>query len=80
MGRITEKLLNGKLGEYLDDRLMKITDKRWKKKMVTHQKNEKGIILSMIVGKHYSKPNPVFFQNKVILQYEAKVKQFIKSP
>jgi hypothetical protein len=52
---------------------MRITQKRWLKKEFRQKKNESGNIMSMLVDKHYSKPNPFFFQNKVIEKYHARL-------
>ncbi|WPU91332.1 hypothetical protein SNE25_18605 [Mucilaginibacter sabulilitoris] len=72
-----EWLLNNFLGDILDNRLMKITAKRWDKK--THEKrlNNHGILLAMATGKHYAKPDPENFQFKLISRYEAKVAQLL---
>ena len=72
-GRLLETIFSKGLGERLDNRLMKITKKRWTKKMDKKMKNSKGLPLGMLVGKHFSKPNPVFFQNKIIAMYKAKL-------
>ena len=72
-GRLIEFLLNNRLGNWVDDRFMKITERRWKKKEVQQMRNDHGIVMGMMVGKHYSKPNPAFFQDKVVERYNAKL-------
>jgi hypothetical protein len=72
--RMVEKIFNNKLGNVIDDKLMKLTDKRWQKKTEQRRVNEKGIRMGMKAGKHFSKPDPKNFQNKVIREYESKLK------
>ena len=71
--RMTEWLFNNRLGDWVDRCLMKITDKRWRKKVERKQKNVKGNPLGMIVTPHCSKPNPIFFQDKVLQLYVNKI-------
>ena len=70
---LIEKIFNGKMGEWLDNKLMRITDKRWQKKVERNKKNDKGFNIGMMVGKHFSKPNPVFFQDKILELYAEKI-------
>jgi predicted nucleotidyltransferase len=76
--RLLEKTLAGSFGNAIDERLMRITGKRWKKKTQNHELNSKGITMGMAVGKHYSKPDPKNFQDKVINQYVAKVNHLLQ--
>lgn len=78
VNRLIEKFFNAAWGNGIDNRLMKITDKRWKKKVERNQKNIKGNALSMIVSKHCSKPDPKNFQDKVIRQFEAKLNTLLQ--
>ena len=73
LGRFTEFLFNNSFGDWVDTRCMKITQNRWKKKEVRQMRNEHGIIMGMLVDKHYSKPNPAFFQDKVVERYNIKL-------
>ena len=76
-GRIIEKIFSGWPGNLLDNALMKITDKRWAKKEHRQKKNEKGIRMGMSVSKHVSKPNPLFFQNMIVKQYQDRVNRIL---
>jgi hypothetical protein len=71
--RLTEKIFNNSFGDYIDNQLMRITDRRWKRKVVRKMKNEKGNALGMRVSKHCSKPDPKNFQDKVIREYQSKL-------
>jgi hypothetical protein len=63
-------LLNNRIGDALDNSLMKLTSSRWQTKTVQGRINSKGKPLSMDLGKHYSKPNPENFQKRLLLRYE----------
>jgi predicted nucleotidyltransferase len=72
-----EWLLNNRLGDILDNRLMKITAGRWNQKTQQKKLNNHGILLAMAVDKHYAKPDPENFQYKLISRYETKVAQLL---
>ena len=71
--RLIEKIFGGRMGDWLDNKLMWITDKRWQKKLRRHKKNDKGFSIGMMVNKHFSKPNPAFFQDKILEMYAEKI-------
>lgn len=72
-GKFIESLFNNRLGNWLDNRLMKITHRRWQKKEQLNLKNDRGFEMGMLVNKHFSKPNPAFFQDKVVQLYLEKL-------
>ena len=78
LARLVEKLFNNNIGNAIDNRLMKITAGRWKKKVERNKKNKKGNPLGMIINKHCSKPDPKNFQDKVIKAYEAKLETVLQ--
>src|SRR5207253_1495870 len=59
---LVEKLFNNRMGEALDNFLMRFTSSRWQNKTKKRKLNNNGVIMSMIAGKHVSKPDPGFFQ------------------
>jgi len=71
--RIIEKLFNNQVGNGLDNLLMKLTTRRWQKKEAAQLLNIKGNRMGLRTGKHFSKPNPVFFQQKVLKRYADKL-------
>ena len=73
--KATEFVLNNRLGNALDNYLMRITSKRWLLKEEQQRLNASGIRMGLHNDKHYSKPNPVYFQKKVLDAFEKKVKQ-----
>jgi len=76
--RITEKIFNTGLGDKLDAWLMHVTEKRWQKKTRLRQLNSNGHVMSMVVSRHVSKPDPKNFQDKVVERYRAKVQQLLQ--
>ena len=67
-----EAILSQKFGSWLDLKLMKSTSTRWKKKMKKHQLNAKGVPLSMNTSRHYAKPDPANFQDRLLDEYRQK--------
>ncbi len=73
-----EKIFSNRLGEWLDNFLMRMTAKSWDAKTRRNKTNSKGMIMSMHTGKHFSKPNPVNFQRKLLQRYEDSVAGIFK--
>ena len=75
---LIEKTFNNGLGEWIDNRLMKMTSQRWQKKTKRKSRNSQGILLGMDAGKHYAKPNPEHLQSKILSMYKQKMEELIK--
>jgi hypothetical protein len=73
-----EKILNFNFFDSLEDHLMAITDKRWKKKSGKQKKGNHSKRIGMAVGKHFSKPDPKIFQKKILQQYDNRVQQLTR--
>jgi hypothetical protein len=71
--RFIEWISNNKLGNFLDTRLMRITTRRWKRKAMKGMRNEKGMTMELLTGKHFAKSNPGSFQEKVLALYKEKL-------
>ncbi|MBO9202765.1 MULTISPECIES: hypothetical protein [Niastella] len=71
--KTVEWLLDNKAGNRLDNWLMRITTRRWAKKEQLQKTNAHGIRMGLHIGKHFSKPNPEFFQRKVLDSLEEKL-------
>lgn len=71
--KTVEFLLNNRMGCWLDIMLMKLTARRWRKKTEAMQTNAKGAVMAMDVNRHYSKPDPKDFQQKILKRYQNKV-------
>ena len=69
----TEKLLNNRLGNAFDSFLMNLTAKSWNLKTRRKRKDNKGVLLSLHTDKHFSKPDPGNFQQKILQRYNASV-------
>jgi hypothetical protein len=73
--RFFERLLSNRLGNKLENRLRRITDRRWRQKTAQQQRNMKGDLLTLQCGKHYSRPNPEIFQQKVLAKYHRRLNE-----
>jgi predicted nucleotidyltransferase len=74
---IIEFLFNGRTGNLIDNLLQNTTSSRWLKKTQQKKVNSKGIVMGMSAGKHFAKPDPVNFQQKLIAKYENKVRELL---
>jgi predicted nucleotidyltransferase len=70
---LVETLLNNRVGEWLDNILMKFTAGRWNKKTQMKKLNMRGTVMGMAASKHCAKPDPVNFQAKLISRYQHKL-------
>ena len=73
--KISEWLFNNKFGDQLDNYFFKLTSSRWKKKEDEQRLNTKGERMGLKTGKHYSKPNPVFFHDWFMKDYEKRLEE-----
>jgi hypothetical protein len=73
--RTVEKILCNRLGNRMDDLLMRITAKRWAEKEKKHKLNSKGNPLGLIAGKHFARPNPEHFQKKILNNVEERLQK-----
>ena len=68
--KLAEFCFNNSLGNRLDDFLMQLTAKRWHTKTKKQIRNENGVVLSLMANKHYAKPNPKEFQEKILQRFK----------
>jgi hypothetical protein len=73
--KIMERVFNNRAGEWLDNYLMKLTSRRWKKKKQQGMLNYEGKEMSLLTGKHFARSNPDSFQQKTIWLYSERMKQ-----
>jgi hypothetical protein len=71
--RLAEYLFNNGMGDRIDDYFMRLTLKRWNKKEQLKMLNGKGELMGLKLGKHFCKPNPVYFQQKLLARYVEKL-------
>ena len=74
-----EKIFNAHFADSIDNWLMKVTDKRWKKKSGKTKGAKHTKRIGMAVNKHFSKPDPVNFQAKLLKEYEQRIKELTAS-
>ena len=67
-----EQLINLFPANSVDNFLMRITSRRWKKKEEKRKLNSSGRRMGLHTDKHFSKPNPDFFQKRIVEFYERK--------
>lgn len=68
-----ETIFRSRFGESIDSWLWKTTSRRWRKKELRGMKNEKGMRMGLLTGKHFAISNPGSFQEKVLKIYEEKL-------
>jgi hypothetical protein len=71
-----ELLFNNNIGQRLDNFLMHLTTKRWKKKEENQKLNIKGNRMGLRTDKHFCKPSPVFFQRRILDLYQNKLQEW----
>lgn len=71
--RALEKLFNNRLGDGLDNYLRRLTSRRWLAKEAKGALNDKGQRMSLKTDKHFSRPNPELFQQKILGAYTNKL-------
>lgn len=76
---LTEKVLNNRLGNFLDRFFMNQTSKSWNSKTRANKLDSKGMLMSMHTGKHFSKPNPDIFQKSLLQRYENSLLDIFRS-
>jgi hypothetical protein len=73
--RTCEKLLDNRIGDRLDDYFRKVTAGRWKQKEDRGRLNMRGLRMSLQCDKHFARPNPEIFQQKVLARYQRKIRE-----
>ncbi|MBS1662117.1 MAG: hypothetical protein JST68_13825 [Bacteroidetes bacterium] len=68
-----EKILDGRWGDRLDDLFQRWTTQRWQKKEQRGDRNKKGNRMALQNEKHFSRPNPENFQQKVLDRYARRL-------
>jgi hypothetical protein len=73
--KIQEWMLNGKIGNIIENYFFHLTQNRWKRKMQKGKRNKKGQAMDLLTGKHFARSNPGAFQEKVLAIYEKKLSE-----
>ena len=74
--RCFERIFSSNLGDIVENWLMNVTNKRWKRKTEKGRVNDHGAIMAMVIDPHFSKPDPAIFQKKVVRQFEEKLRRY----
>ena len=74
--RLIEQIFNNHPGNLLDNYLMRLTSKRWKLKEEKQILNIKGNRMGLKTSKHYCKPNPAFFHEKLLARYNSRLNEW----
>ena len=74
--KTVESLFRNKLGDRLDNYFMKLTTARWKEKEEQKKLNYRGERMGLRTNKHFSKPNPYFFQKKILQAFENRYNEW----
>jgi hypothetical protein len=67
--RVIEAVFDNAVGDLLDRLLMNITTKRWLLKTKSGKLNNRGIVMSIHASRHFAKPNPIYFQEKLMQRF-----------
>ncbi len=72
-----ELCLDNGFGNKIDDYLMKFTANRWKSKESANPITKKGRKMGIRVSKHFCKPNPDYYQEKMLKSYFRQLKAIL---
>lgn len=71
--KFNEWLFRKKIGQRLENFLMRLTRNRWNKKEEKGKKNMKGFEMGLISGIHFARSNPGMFQEHVLQTYRQRI-------
>ena len=75
---LVEAALNNVAGNRLEALLIRITSRRWSEKTKREKLNKRGIVMSMQATRHFAKPCPGFFQDRLLQLYTIKCGEVIR--
>ncbi|HEY4337882.1 MAG TPA: hypothetical protein VGM89_18355, partial [Puia sp.] len=75
--RAFERLFDSRWGERLETYLRGLTDRRWREKTERGDVNGKGDPMALQCSEHFSRPNPEYFQQRVLSKYQRRVREVI---
>jgi hypothetical protein len=74
---LVEAMFNNYTGNLLDTFFMKLTSRRWFIKTRKKKLNSRGIVMCLHATKHFAKPDPTYFQNKLLESFSSRSKEII---
>jgi len=75
--RVAEAVFDNVIGDVLDKLLMNITTKRWLIKTKRRKLNNRGVVMSIHASRHFAKPNPAYFQEKLMQRFNSMNKEIL---
>jgi len=76
--KIIEFLFQNNFGNHIDNYLMELTNKRWKQKEKNKHISKTGRRMGLRAEKHSCKPNPYFFQKKLLNKYYNRFYEIVR--
>jgi hypothetical protein len=73
--QMAEWICANRVGDWIDDQLMRISNRRWKRKEKSGKRNQKGVVMGLRTDKHFARSNPGSFQEKVLKLYKERLDQ-----
>jgi len=75
--RAVEKLFENRLGDRLESYLRRLTDRRYQQKTERGDVNTKGDPMALQCEEHSSRPNPEYFQQRILGKYQRRLREVI---
>lgn len=75
--RAFESLFDQRWANRLENYLRGLTDRRWQDKTERGDTNGKGDPMALQCGPHFSRPNPEYFQQRVLNKYQRRVREVL---
>ena len=75
--RTIEKLFEHRWADRLEVHLRGLTDRRYQQKAERGDVNGKGDPMALQCGEHYSRPNPEYFQQRILNKYQKRVREVL---
>jgi hypothetical protein len=76
--RIIEKVFGCRWGDRLERYLCRLTDRRYQRKTERGDVNIKGDPMALQCGEHYSRPDPEFFQQRILTKYQKRLREVLE--
>ena len=74
-----EALLNNGIGNRLDQLLMSYSQNSWLAKTKKSALNKRGRIMNMHATRHSAKPDPLFYQEKLVKEYQLRLDELMRN-
>lgn len=75
--KLIEFSFNNRIGNLIDNYLMWLTTVRWKNKENNNPLGKNGRKMGIRTGRHFCKPNPEYYQKKMLGRYSGKLRELL---